>query len=233
MGELARGMAAEPDLDATLTDITAAVIVAVSAAVYAGIICAGGRGRVVAQAPTDTVGDQLDQLQADLHQGPGVAALRQYRTVSIPEMAGEVRWPEFTAAAIRLGVGSMVSLRLFVEDETLGVLNLYATTSHGFTADDETTAEAFAAHAAVALRDAAERRQLNQAIASRDVIGQAKGILMARHRITAAQAFDLLVEASQETNRKLVDVARWLVDEQSPQDGSPAAGPEGDAAGTR
>jgi GAF domain-containing protein len=125
--------------------------------------------------------------------------------------AGEDRWPDFAAVAVRLGIGSMLSLPLFVQNETLGALNLYATTPYGFSATDETIAEVFAAYAAIALRDAAERRDLSQAIASRDVIGHANGILMARHHTTAARAFDMLVAASQQTNLKLVHVARWLI----------------------
>lgn len=216
ISDLARGLAANPDRDATLTGIVTAVVAAVPGAAHSGITHVAGRGRMVGRACTDAIAEQLDQLQADLQRGPSIAGLRQHRTISIPEMAGEEGWPDFAAAAVKLGVRSMLSLQLFLGDETLGALNLYATTPRGFTADDQTLAEAFAAHAAIALRDAAERQQFSQAIASRDVIGQAKGILMERNHTTATRAFDMLVAASQQTNLKLIDVARRLVDQHEP-----------------
>jgi AmiR/NasT family two-component response regulator len=71
----------------------------------------------------------------------------------------------------------------------------------------------FARHTAMALADAEHQHQFNEALSTRDVIGQAKGILMHRDHVSAAQAFDLLARASQNTNIKLVDVARWLVEQ--------------------
>ena len=54
---------------------------------------------------------------------------------------------------------------------------------------------------------------MQSALASRDIIGQAKGILTHRDNLTGLQAFAALTRASQETNVKLVTVARWLVNE--------------------
>ncbi|MGZ5390740.1 MAG: ANTAR domain-containing protein [Mycobacterium sp.] len=55
--------------------------------------------------------------------------------------------------------------------------------------------------------------QFRAGLASRDVIGQAKGLLMQRNNVTGVQAFAMLTRASQETNTKLVEVAHWLVDD--------------------
>ena len=79
--------------------------------------------------------------------------------------------------------------------------------------------ELFASHAAIALSGARQNRQMNEALASRDAIGQAKGLLMARHNLTGLQAFDLLVRGSQESNIKLSEVATWLVNEHEHPDG--------------
>ncbi|HEX5252420.1 MAG TPA: ANTAR domain-containing protein [Mycobacterium sp.] len=230
-----RGLAAKPDADATLTAITAAVVAAVPNAACASISRVVSGDRMVAHASTQAIAHELEQLQAGLQHGPSIEALRRLRTVNVPDMASDGRWPDFASAALQLGVGSMLAMRLFAAEKTLGVLNLYSTVPHGFSAQDQTIADVFAAHAATALHAASERQGLNQAIVSRDVIGQAKGILMVRHRTTAVRAFDMLVAASQQTNLKLVDVAHWLIaeNEHSAQRRSTAIGPAGDVSGVR
>ena len=102
---------------------------------------------------------------------------------------------------------------LTVRDEAVGALNLYSRDQHGFDTCEE-VALMFAAQAALALSNAGVRdatkspaHHLSEAIASRDVIGRAKGILMAREGCSADEAFDMLRRASQRENRKLRDVA--------------------------
>lgn len=70
-----------------------------------------------------------------------------------------------------------------------------------------------AQHAAVAIAGAAAEQQFRTGPASRDIIGQAKGLLMQRNNITGVQAFAMLTRASQDVNMKLADVAQWLVTE--------------------
>ena len=93
----------------------------------------------------------LDAAQATLGQGPCLDALREQRTVTIPDTSNETRWPAFAMRAAELGVGSMLSLPLSVRQEGWGVLNLYARRPHAFTGDDETIGSVFAARAAIAL----------------------------------------------------------------------------------
>ena len=107
----------------------------------------------------------------------------------------------------------MLSFRLCVVGESLGVLNLYGGTPEALTQDSVAIGEIFAQHAAVAMADAADEEHLQSALATRDIIGQARGILMHRDNLTGLQAFAALTRASQETNVKLVNVARWLVNE--------------------
>src|SRR5690625_7741852 len=97
----------------------------------------------------------------------------------------------------------MLAFQLFVEDENLGALNLYAKEPHVFDDDSEHIGLLVAAHAAVAFAESRRTVQLNEAIMTRDVIGQAKGILMERHKITSQQAFLLLTTASNRTNTRL------------------------------
>ena len=105
------------------------------------------------------------------------------------------------------GVTSMLAFRLFAEADVMGALNLFSMQRDAF--DDEAIAvgSVFAAHAAVALSTAREEHNLKEALMSRDLIGQAKGILMAREHVTADEAFEALQVASQHLNRKLRDVA--------------------------
>jgi GAF domain-containing protein len=107
----------------------------------------------------------------------------------------------------------MMSLRLFVRRQTLGALNLYAAQPDAFTPEAEILADLVAQHAAVALAGAIHQHHLNAALVNRDVLGQAKGILMQRDELTTLQAFQLLVRTSQVTNMKIADVARWLITE--------------------
>lgn len=118
----------------------------------------------------------------------------------------------FGAQATGFGVASMLCAPLWVDDRLLGSLSLYADRAAAFTTADRHTAEVCAALAAAAIADAPRGEQLREAMGRRDLIGQAKGILMERHRVTPAQAFDLLAVASQRLNRKLVVVAAHLVD---------------------
>ena len=99
----------------------------------------------------------------------------------------------------------MLAFQLYVQREDMGALNLYSRHSNSFNATDENIGLLFASHAAIALVGAQHEHTLNAALVSRDIIGQAKGILMERHKITAQAAFNLLIRASQDNNRKLHD----------------------------
>lgn len=125
-------------------------------------------------------------------------------------MRTEQRWPEFAKRAVDLGVGSMLSIQLYVTGDNLGALNLYSEAAEAFDDESEHVGLLLASHAAIAMASAQQQEQLVQAITTRDLIGQAKGILMERHKITSEQAFTLLIRASQLANTKLRDVAEHL-----------------------
>lgn len=129
-----------------------------------------------------------------------------------------MRWPRFGPRAAELGAGSLISFRLYVQENSLGALNLYGATGARFGDEERTIGEVFAAHAALALSEARQYRQMSQELSTRDAIGQAKGMLMQRDDLTGQQAFDLLVRASQHANIKLSDVAQWLIDEHEHRD---------------
>lgn len=216
LGDLAVEMQAQVDPEATLQAIVAGATDIVPGVRWAGISLLNN-GKVLARAPSATLVAELDVLQSDLNEGPCLSALRERRTVLIPDMAAESDWPQFARAAYARGVRSLLSFQLFVQDQSLGALNLYADQSDVF--DDESVAIGLivAQHASVALMAAESKDQFGEALASRDVIGQAKGLLMQRNNVTALQAFQMLVRASQETQMKLVDVARWLTEQHEGQ----------------
>jgi len=145
----------------------------------------------------------MDELQTELDDGPCLTAIWEQETVHIPDMATESRWPRFAAAAAQAGVGAMLCFQLFVHGDTLGALNLYSPTAGAFTEDSETIGLVFATHAAVALAAAQQEHQLTTALASRDIIGQAKGIVMERFYLDTTRAFALIARLSPHENIKL------------------------------
>jgi ANTAR domain-containing protein len=104
----------------------------------------------------------------------------------------------------------MLSFQLYVVGDNLGALNLYSREPAAFDDESEHVGLLFASHATVAMAGAQRNEQLNRALGTRDLIGQAKGILMERHKLTAEQAFMLLVRASQASHMKLRDIAEQL-----------------------
>ncbi|HEV2809463.1 MAG TPA: GAF and ANTAR domain-containing protein [Acidimicrobiales bacterium] len=134
------------------------------------------------------------------------------------DLRNESRWPRFSArGSEETGVCSILALRLFVEDDTMGALNLYSTKGDAFDTTDVALGKAFAANAAVAVLAARREEQLEHKAQTRSVIGQAMGIIMARSGVSADEAFEMLRAASQRTNDKLVDVAQRIVEQRPPE----------------
>jgi GAF domain-containing protein len=213
LGDLAIEMQAQTGTESTLHAIVKGAVDIVPGARWAGISMIDGR-EVRPQGPSDPLVVELDELQTSLNEGPCLSALREHQTVLIDDMATETRWPRFTKAALERGARSLLSFQLFVRSENLGALNLYAGEARAFGDESIIVGEVLAQHASVALVGAATETHFHAAVISRDIIGQAKGILMHRDNLTGLQAFAALVRASQETNVKLIDVARWLTAEQ-------------------
>lgn len=105
----------------------------------------------------------------------------------------------------------MLAFQLYVDGDNLGALNLYARSAGAFDDESEHVGQLFAAHAALAYEGARKQAGLARSVASRQVIGQAQGILMERHKVTADQAFAMLVRVSQYSNTKLRDIAEQLI----------------------
>lgn len=212
LGNFAVEMQAQPGTEATLKTIVAATVDLLPEASWAGISLIENR-QVRPAVPTDPVAEAMDILQTELGEGPMFDALYEHHTVHVPDLTQESRWPRFVATATGRGVHCMLSFRLYTSSRSLGALNVYGSMPGAFSEDSVSTGEILAQHAAVGLAGAAAAEQFQAALASRDLIGQAKGILMQRDGLTGLQAFATLTSASQQTNIKLADVARWLVNE--------------------
>lgn len=206
----ARELAAADSLPAVLERVIAVVPTLCATADRAAVVVASTDGFAPAAA-TDDRAQRFDQMQLQLGEGPTVQVLGgDGDAVLVDDVAREGRWPTWRAGLPTTRIGSCLALRLDAGRGTLGALTLYAGSPHAFTADTVAVGTAFALHTAAAMAAVTKRHNLRIALDSRDVIGQAKGILMERYRITADEAFDLLVAASQRGNRKLRDVAEEL-----------------------
>src|SRR5690349_1831663 len=212
LSRLARSLQGERDADQLLNGIVVAAVQTVPGAEHAGLMVVEGRRTVTTRAGTGDLVALVDQAQYRTRQGPCLDAVYEHHTVRLSDMERDERWPAFRREALALGVHSMLSFQLYVERDNLGALNLYSSRVAAFTDESEHVGLLFAAHAAVAMAGARRQENLVRALTLRDLIGQAKGILMERHKVTGDQAFGLLVRASQHTNTKLADVAGYLVE---------------------
>jgi GAF domain-containing protein len=136
----------------------------------------------------------------------------------VEDMATDDRFPGFAADAIRLGVKSSLSLPLKIGDRTSGALNLYANQAEAFDAASEQLGSRFARQAAATVANAEIHHrtaqlvtQLSEAMTSRSVIDQARGVLIANTGCSAEQAFDLLKQQSQHENIKVRAIAAEIV----------------------
>lgn len=170
-------------------------------------------------ASTGEVARELDERQYAAGHGPCLDAARYAHEMPILDMATESRWPDYTPRAIELGVLSSLAIPLPLREAVIGAMNLYAAQPHAFDADAERVARTFASYAAITIYNAqifADNSvlavQMQEALASRAVIEQAKGIVMGSRRCTADEAFGVLRTLSQVSNTKLRVVAQALVD---------------------
>lgn len=210
MSELARTLQQEDDPAQVLIDIVAGAIQLLPGVDEGSISVLLSRRHTGSRAASGELPAQVDAVQNELGEGPCLRAVYDRETVHVPDMRAETRWPTFARRACELGVGSMIAFQLWVDDENLGALNLFARKPNAFDARTERLGLQYAAHAAVAYAEVQKSAQLSEAIASRDMIGQAKGILMERYKLSAGQAFRVLVRASSDANRKLRDLAEEL-----------------------
>jgi GAF domain-containing protein len=172
----------------------------------------GRGGRIDTPAASSQTARDSDLAQYETGEGPCLDAIEHQRTIVLNDLEEDERWPAYRAKALELGVRSMLGVRLFASEESIGALDLYSRRPQAFDERSQVIAQVFAIHASIAVKAALTIAGLETVIGSRDVIGQAKGIIMSRHRVTADMAFELLKTRSQELNRPVRDLAREVVD---------------------
>jgi hypothetical protein len=211
MNELTAQFARPTDIYVTLASVTASCVELVEGADCADVLLMSGHDGSEALAATSQLAVAVDALQQRFREGPCLDAGAGEPVVVCNNLRGEPRWPRFSEAAVAAGIHSTLSFQLYTHDGRMGALNLFGTRPDAFTFESRTVGAMFATHAAVALIAHDERLQFRSALASRDIIGQAKGMIMERFDVDAVRAFELLKRLSQENNEKLAWIAEELV----------------------
>lgn len=187
--------------------ITERALTMVKGVDHASLTVRAGRSFKTLSA-TSELAAWADSAQYDLREGPCVDSALLGEWFRSGDVGHDPRWPRWGPAAAARGVGSLLSVRLLSQGRPFGAINLYADRTGEFGDPEQVElAQLFAVHAASALSAALLVSNLETAMTSRHLIGVAQGILMARYDVTAEVAFGALRRVSQETNRKLRDVA--------------------------
>jgi GAF domain-containing protein len=216
-GELGRIKLADTNIDAVLDKIAELAQRAIPGADEVSVTLMRGAGPHTA-AFTGDLALACDERQYERGHGPCLDAAATAATLLIDDMGQETRWPDYTPGAVDAGAHSSLSIGLPVHESVTGALNIYATKPDAFDDDAIVLAQTFAGYAAVALANAhlydtqaSLAQHMQAAMESRAVIEQAKGIIMGDRRCSPDEAFQILTKLSQDTNRKLRDVATALV----------------------
>jgi GAF domain-containing protein len=212
MAELARSAAPPRDVNEVLASVTAAATEMLPGADTCGVLLIGKGGKFESLFGTSDLIYKLDALQEACGEGPCIEAALGELIVRTDDFATERRWPKYSSAVTELGIHSGMSFKLYTSATTAGALNLFGHQPGAFDAQSEVIGSVLAAHAAAAIIASRHSEQLESALNSRDIIGQAKGVIMERFKVDAMRAFEMLRELSQTTNTRLVDIANRVVE---------------------
>ncbi|MGH2819277.1 MAG: ANTAR domain-containing protein [Actinomycetota bacterium] len=215
--ELSALLLEEEDLQSTLERIVRVAHQVIHSCDGAGVTLLE-RGQVETAAGSNRELSEVDSYQYELGDGPCLESIRAQTPVRIDDMGSETRWRDFCRHAFENRLCSLIAYPLTVRGVVLGALNLYSHELSGFADQDQELGALFAAQSAVALANAALYQsalrlsdQLKEAMESRGVIEQAKGVLMEREHCSPDEAFEMLRTASQHLNRKVRDIASEIV----------------------
>lgn len=214
--ELTAGLISVSDFEQALTHL-----VRTASAAVPGVT---GCGFTVLRAGSPAGGAASDPLLAELDgvgcgpDSPALSAIRRREMVLAEDLDLVTDWPEWTARARELGVRSVLSAPLDIDEQVIGAINLYAGTPHALTAHRQLTAMLLAEHAGLLLAAVSDRArqaelagELDAAVTEGGAIGQAIGVIMVQRGCTAPEALQVLRSAAVHLGLPLSDVADRLL----------------------
>ncbi len=200
------------DADAVLSELSESGVNYIPGAQHAGITIASRDGKLHTAAATSEYPALLDKFQQRAGEGPCLSAAWQQHIIKIDDIETEQRWPVYCRdTRDETPIRSIMAFQLYADHQTMGALNFYAERPYAFDAESVESGLIVATHAALAWNLVRRDEQFRSALATRDLIGQAKGMLMERFKIDAVQAFEVLKRLSQNSNTPLVDIADDIV----------------------
>lgn len=205
------------DIGAVLAELTVRAAQGLPGAQYAGVTITRRQKDIENASSTGRYPVLLDEIQSHYREGPCLSAAWEQRMIRISDLVSDQRWPRYRSDAIKqTPIRSILSFPLIGDNQTAGALNFYAERADAF--DDESAEMGlfFATHTALAWNILRRDGQFRSALASRDIIGQAKGRLMERFRIDAVSAFQLIKRLSQGSNTPVAEIARRMVEADYP-----------------
>jgi GAF domain-containing protein len=185
----------------------------------AGIMLANLDAELEVVASTSEANELIEMMQFDADAGPCMECFRTASVVSVPDVAsGANRWPAFSKIALQQGVHSVIAIPLKLRDTTIGTLNLMRDNAGELNHHDRRAAQALADVATIGIihertvrQESAVRDQLQDALSSRVVIEQAKGVVAETREISTEDAFRLIRDHSRSTRESLSSVAQRIV----------------------
>ncbi|HEV7851910.1 MAG TPA: GAF and ANTAR domain-containing protein [Mycobacterium sp.] len=206
---------ADVDSDTVIAELAEHAAVEIPGAQYAGVTVTRNGRQIDTPAATHKWPILLDEIQQRHREGPCLTAAWEEKTIHVKDLGTDERFPLYARDVLaETPIRSVMSFQMWIAGETMGALNVYAESPNVFGTETREIGLVFAAHSSVAWNAARRDEQFKKALASRDVIGQAKGMLMERYGVSAIQAFDLLRKLSQDSNTPLIQIAADLVEKQ-------------------
>jgi transcriptional regulator with GAF, ATPase, and Fis domain len=203
---------ADTDSDTVVAELAEHAAVEIPGAQYAGITVTRNGKHIDTPAASHDWPILLDKIQQRHREGPCLTAAWEEKTIHVADLETDARFPLYREDALaETPIRSIMAFQLFIASETMGALNVYAEKPHAFDHNSRAIGLIFAAHSSVAWNSARRDEQFKRALASRDTIGQAKGMIMERYGVDAVQAFEVLRKLSQDSNVPLAQVATELV----------------------
>lgn len=177
------------------------------------------KGRFKTVAASDDIARQVDILERECGEGPCLDAIIAEAFQYDADLTVAPTWPKLAQRCLdETPVRAALAFRLITDGRKAGALDVFADRAGALDEASIEEASVLAAFASVALASAAERSRADNLAVALDTnrqIGKAIGLLMASHKITDEQAFNVLKRTSQDLNRKLHDIAVEYVAKES------------------